>query len=531
MVLIIPNFQDAHGQSLADLPEVWLAKMLQQADEPVELAFLQSSLTLKRDLQRLGLQDIVYWSAFADLQQVDGIEGLPLTLYDFPFTDGLDPFFINGENRVLLYRDGVLEMEIVVHHQLEVEQVVYYRSDGSREINYYSDDGFLSTKTWINNNNQTTWQEWYTPLRQLVFWMDAEQIFHVSPEFQSQFAQSTYANLELMIQERFEQHFHKPTNVIAAYRAGVPATNRFHLSLPAERMVALLEPAIHLDQVNQLRQQLPQVNWVFPSHNLVQQFQAEYESKEDQRLSAIEPYPTSFSPGLSNEFEAQFVYWQVVGQSEEQIEQAVNSLLPKLLSDDKLVLLITGDANSKQLLQLKQQEWILTHLKVDVLGSDYQRYVTEAQPHKFQTEAEWLDFIDNQIMDDDAALDDDDLRLFYRANLFANQFQFIEEQDDDESIFQKIRLFIDMGTHADLKKQIQAISAAVPIISTVPTDLIHSGKNGFLNRTIAALPTQLDYFLKDLHHWNQAVVDSVDLMEEYEQDQIIKRWKGVLNHG
>ncbi|USS93662.1 accessory Sec system protein Asp1 [Fructilactobacillus ixorae] len=531
MTLIIPNFQDAHGRPLADLPEVGLAKLLQQAEEPVELAFVQSSLTLKRELQQLGLQDIPYWDVFADLQHVESIEGLPLNVFDFPTPAGYEPFFNPSNNQVCLYKDNTLAVEITVHNQLEVERVVYFEPDGVRRINYYSDAGFLSTTVWLNTTNQIIRQEWYTPLQQVVFWRDEAQQFQIDPAFQSEFSLSTYPSLQSIIKERYERHFHTPEHVVAAYRSGVMMEDQFHLSLPAQHMVALLEPEVNLDKVAQLKRQFPATQWVFPSQKLAQRFQTEYDDDSEQ-VVAIEPYPTSFNPGLSNEFEAQFVYLQLRNQTEAQIAQLVEGVLPELQQDENMVLLVAGDDASRQLMQLYQRRWIWQHLGVDVNGDEFTTYTEAAQPRNFQTESEWLDYIDNEVIRDDVELTEADLHRFYRASLFQSQIQLIKEQDQSSAeLFQKVRLFVYMGMHADLKKQIQAISAGVPIISTTPTDLVRTGENGFYNQDLATLPDQLNYFLQDLHHWNQAVVASVDLMEEYEQDQLLERWKGVLKHG
>ncbi|USS90021.1 accessory Sec system glycosyltransferase Asp1 [Fructilactobacillus carniphilus] len=531
MVLIIPNFADRQGQPLEDLPEVVLAQMLLQTEQPVELAFLQPTLSLRRDLQELGMPDIPYWDAFADLQEVHDVEGMPVTIHDLTLSGDLIPFFNVGGNRILLYREQKLVAEVQTRNQIEVERITHYCDDGGQQLDEYSADGFLSTTTWLNLSGEVEKKAWFTPFHEPVFTMGPTGNLSIEADFQSHFKQPTYACLEDLVQERYQKHFQVPKQVIVAYRAGATQTNQFHLSLPAAQTVGLLETGVDFSSIVQLSQTYPQLQWVFPSQKLVDQFQQTTGVKLANPVTAIEPYPTTFSPGGSNELEAQLVYWQIQQQTAEQLAQTVQILMPELLANDKLVLLVGGDEATQNFIRAQQDEWMTTELGVDVNGNDYQSYIELGPPKNFQTEAEWLDYIDDQITDDDAEFNEADLHHFYQASLFNEQVQYLKPKEQTADLFRRVRLFLDMGPQADLKRQVEAISAGVPMISTAPTDLIKEAENGFENQNLFDLAKQMNYFLSNLQHWNQAVVASVDLMEAYERDQLLGRWKGVLDHG
>ncbi|USS87766.1 accessory Sec system glycosyltransferase Asp1 [Fructilactobacillus hinvesii] len=531
MVLIIPNFSDRHGQPLKDLSEVVLAQMLLETEQPVELAILQPSLTLKRDLQDLGMPDIPYWDAFADLQEVHDVEGMPITIYDFSLPDDVEPFFNVTGNQIMLYRDQKTVAQVNTHRQTEVERITYYREDGSQQLDDYSADGFLSTITQLLPTGQVDKKTWFTPFHKPVFSMDQRGQFRIESQFRSHFQRDTYPSLEALVQERYQQHFQVPKQVIVAYRSGAMQTNQFHLALPADHMIGLLESGVDFNEIKQLSDLYPRLQWVFPSQKMADHFQHTAGVTLSNSISAIEPYPTTFSPGSSNELEAQLIYWQIRNQSEAQLTTAVQTLLPELFTNDQLVLLIGGNEQVQTVIRQLQDDWMLNELGVDVNSDDYQRYIEMGKPTNFQTESEWLDYLDTQITDDDAEFAEADLHHYYQASLFNEQIQYLKPKEQTNDLFQRVRLFIDMSNQADLKRQVAAVSAGVPMISTAPTDLIRNEANGFENQDLTNLVEQMNYFIKHLHHWNQAVVASVDLMETYERNQILGRWKGVLGHG
>lgn len=185
----------------------------------------------------------------------------------------------------------------------------------------------------------------------------------------------------------------------------------------------------------------------------------------------------------------------------------------------------------QNLIKSLAKQWIKSITTVDPDGSDYQKYFEIGKPQSFSTEAEWIDYLDEHLEDEPEFLGSEQIHQFYRVGNFLSRIKFVTEKDDINEIFSKIRLFIDQGVQADLRKQILAISTGVPIISFAVTDLVNQGGNGFQKTTSGQLLEQVNYFLQDLHHWNQGLVDSVSLIEEYEPDKLLKRWKVVMTDG
>lgn len=528
MSLIIPNFKDSQGKALADLPEVVLAQMLQQAQEPVQLAFLQQSYTLNRDLQVTGLQNVPYWNVFDDLQQVKKRDGLPLTIYDFPISEGTEPFFNTNDNQVLLYRGHELKTEVKVHKQIEVEQVKHFLADGSFQIDNYDDRGFLSTSLWLTKEEKPVKTQWFNPFHEVVAEMDNQQKVTIAPKFRASFSQNSYSDVNQLVSELYERHFKRPAVVIAAFRSGADEQNSFYLQLPAIRKIALLDQDVSLAKVRDKVSETQKVKWVFPSQILEKQFLENDTNQQKLDTTAIEPYPTAFTLGSSNEIEAQIVYWQFQQQSNETVGTSLTNILPLVLENDNLFLLVDGSKEQMNLIEAVAKQWIRDVTEIDPNGSEYQRYSEVGKPQAFNTEEEWMDYLDEHIDDEKIDFDKDQMHQFYQVGSFLSRIKPVTEKDDINEIFNNIRLFVDQGIQADLRKQILAISAGVPIISFAATDLVEQEGNGFQATTSEELPKQFNYFLQDLHHWNQSLVDSVSLMEKYEANQLLQRWKVVM---
>ncbi|WP_318529184.1 accessory Sec system glycosyltransferase Asp1 [Fructilactobacillus lindneri] len=330
----------------------------------------------------------------------------------------------------------------------------------------------------------------------------------------------------------YRKRFKLPSVAIAAFRSGADLQNQFYLQLPAVRKIALLDQDVSLAKVRDKVSSNQKVKWIFPSQILEKQF-TKSETSHHKKLdtTAIEPYPTDFNLGASNEFEDQIVYWQFKQQSNETIEKSLTNILPMVLKNEKIILLMDAPTAQQNLIKSLAKQWIKSITTVDPDGSDYQKYFEIGKPQSFSTEAEWIDYLDEHLEDEPEFLGSEQIHQFYRVGNFLSRIKFVTEKDDINEIFSKIRLFIDQGVQADLRKQILAISTGVPIISFAVTDLVNQGGNGFQKTTSGQLLEQVNYFLQDLHHWNQGLVDSVSLIEEYEPDKLLKRWKVVMTDG
>ncbi|WP_251717658.1 accessory Sec system protein Asp1 [Lactobacillus agrestimuris] len=91
------------------------------------------------------------------------------------------------------------------------------------------------------------------------------------------------------------------------------------------------------------------------------------------------------------------------------------------------------------------------------------------------------------------------------------------------------RVLINYGKVDELI-QMAAISIGIPQLQNFLSSTVVNGKNGFIYKDIDELINYIDYYLNDLNAWNNALVYNVQLMNQYSETNIMKKWKALLNN-
>lgn len=90
------------------------------------------------------------------------------------------------------------------------------------------------------------------------------------------------------------------------------------------------------------------------------------------------------------------------------------------------------------------------------------------------------------------------------------------------------RLLVDMRKVPELYLQITAISIGIPQIVRVGNEFAEHGKNSIVLQRPEQLQEALDYYLKGVRNWNQAMVCSYELVKEYTTEKLLGKWREVL---
>lgn len=92
----------------------------------------------------------------------------------------------------------------------------------------------------------------------------------------------------------------------------------------------------------------------------------------------------------------------------------------------------------------------------------------------------------------------------------------------------KARLLVDWGTKIDQFMQIAVISVGIPQIRQAPTEMLQSGQNGIVEADLDKLPADLNYYLQSLRHWNAALANNVRFLNQYSEENLLKKWQEIL---
>lgn len=98
-------------------------------------------------------------------------------------------------------------------------------------------------------------------------------------------------------------------------------------------------------------------------------------------------------------------------------------------------------------------------------------------------------------------------------------------------ILDKSRIMVDYGQRIDDFMEIAVISVGIPQIRKAPTELLKDGDNGIVIDSINELPEKLGYYLDSLKHWNEALANNVKFLNQYSEDNLLKKWQAVLGKG
>ena len=91
----------------------------------------------------------------------------------------------------------------------------------------------------------------------------------------------------------------------------------------------------------------------------------------------------------------------------------------------------------------------------------------------------------------------------------------------------KARLLIDWGDHPDDLLQMAAVSIGIPVLQRIETAEIRDQQNGRICQDRLDLKAGLQYYLDDLNHWNVALANNVQIMNQYSADKLLQMWQAV----
>ena len=90
------------------------------------------------------------------------------------------------------------------------------------------------------------------------------------------------------------------------------------------------------------------------------------------------------------------------------------------------------------------------------------------------------------------------------------------------------RIMVDWGTKIDQFMQIAVISVGIPQIRQAPTEMLQSGQNGIVEADLDNLPADLNYYLQSQRHWNAALANNVQFLNQYSEENLLKKWQEIL---
>ena len=207
------------------------------------------------------------------------------------------------------------------------------------------------------------------------------------------------------------------------------------------------------------------------------------------------------------------------------IYQFNDLLIDRLINDDSYRLILSLKTfQDKEILQDRIRNLIDSYYDVDSQSADYKKIEKFIQDKKnkkllktdedaiepLRSGEKWSDFVTA-------------VHLYHRIEYRVNS-ELYQIKDD----LRISRLYIDVNVKQDLQLQLVALTTGIPQILSNPSDYIINPTNGIVLNAALTLEETVEYFLNNLNHWNLALVKNIELLEAFESDKIIEKWRRVF---
>lgn len=223
---------------------------------------------------------------------------------------------------------------------------------------------------------------------------------------------------------------------------------------------------------------------------------------KNQRITDISPYDTRVDFGISGQLDVQKILVPVDGMEDELFKQLMEHLGLYLCENDNArIHLFTRQAD------YDRKDRLLEKVRQCLKAASLSR--------SWAAEEE-----------EEGAAENDLERLEKKKPRF-----FVEQCVDDLSVskcMREQRILVDLRKHPALYLQILAISVGIPQIVATKTQFVEHGGNGLLIKETGKLESALEYYLKGLSNWNDAMVRSYELGRKYTSGVLVEKWKEVI---
>lgn len=524
MIYILPSwFSD--GSKPSDFDDtVNQCRIFNKSKTDIELLLTDYLPGIHLFLQQQGLLKTARWSLYDHLQGIDQDFFRSLSFDDFSWPQGIEKIY-TPFNIVVLKNDERIGQVSFYDNGL-ISKVERFKS-GQKDVDYIIDDrGFVSSKIFYLNEKAQ---------KQIFLDLEGRPIFsqelsgsnavNITPDFSDRFGKPSYNNFQELANEFVTVHLKnaRPSDDVLLVASDIKNERlafsqkdkaKIILSFFADRydFTKVLPKTFfqRLDQASVIivdRQQLADkmlslIKKTAPPNDI---------DKIAAKIQQLPPFDTRLELGTSQREDKLIIFW-LLGNSD--FNKMTDLFLDKMIKNPKINLII--DLSPLQnarvfeisLLNLINKK-MSTNLTIDYL--DQRNQENENQ----------LPDLESQETDDRASQAAED--LFDRV-----EFCILQGEKELVSKIRNVRLIVDLQREANVFLQLAAISSGIPQINAGGSLYVEDHKNGLIVKEPKDLDKAIDFYFKGLKNWNQALVYSVQKMDQYSDFSLIQKWFDLI---
>lgn len=500
MYYFIPSWYRKDGSlNCSDLP--WYAKqqnsdfddtisqlhIFASQNEDVTLLMLGYSPQLRYTLHREDLLDIPYVSLF---DQAQGIKARKVGLFTYRDLNWpSDVEWVFTPFVILAKRNGKLYASIDFGKEGFMLSATFYKEDVKTRLVIFDDRGFISSVTFYNEGVEE-YTNFYNERADWVMRMvNVNGTVYINPDYKKDFQKKMYRSLDELIGEKFTNFMESHSSDDVIIMAGDEHHNHIVLNAPIKQKVIMSIYGTRMnipDHIEELKK----------PHALIVDRQEGIDILQNQfhlkNVYNISPFDTRFELGQSQRTHLLKIYYPI----EKMINKQHIITILQYMETNPNVQLYLG-------LYSFQHE-IETQVKDDL--------------HECLEAANIEDFVlEGDNVNGEIEIPKEE-RVFIRKIMTENDL--LRELKD-------IRLIVDLREHPDVFTMIAGMSSGIPQIVRDENDYVKHKKNGLV---LSDLEQDIKYYLEDLDHWNASLVYCYSMIQENTGEEILNKWKEIINH-
>lgn len=471
---------------------------------------------------RYKLNDSVYSYVniiriFDTVQNIGVKDGHPLSVEEIPNLKEFD--MIYTPTAIILQKEGYTVGKVLFNNYGFISQIEYKLMNNEILEESFDDRGFLSQKTFFDKDKKIYRKEYLNETGQVTLVQKSDKIIvteHGNPKLQFK----SYSSKEEILKEVLSSFFEEEKSQSSQERVPVITINEERIIRQIEGVLSDKQIiAIEVSQKEKLRiQQGKRVIDTVTRHD-----------SDDNDIFVIPIFLPKLNLGESNSESLMQIYCKVL-ENDEVSQKAISSIMDKVISNEELSLVLEiDDFFGKKRWKLLQQSKIEDYFGIDTHSIDYknvEKYIIAKRNKKLfakdleavkklQEKKEWSKYV---------GAVNANLRIEYIDSIDIERFQ---------SFLQVCRIYIDFDKKYNNLRHSKLVGAGVPIISQCDSDFIINGKNGFTLTTEDFKENILnfvEYFIDNISNWNKSLVTSVDIVERYNAEDMMKKWEEVFEY-
>lgn len=480
---------------------------------PYRIMILSFVPNFRHFLHRQGVYRAPYWSCFDAIQEIRRKKAIVLSFHNLNWPEGVE--FAYGPYVIIAFLKGDKYAQIELGEDGNPIQIDLYNNGLIIRRNIYDDRGFVSS-TIIYENEKVLYQDYLMEngiWKLRFFQTDGHvevnpkykeyRLLHQNEERIKKFSKLSYESMEQVICEVLTSYLDLTgDNDVFCVAMHVQHVRLLQGALRGRKMIlSFFADRYSVADQPEASDMIKQADYIITdSGENVKKIQKE-SGMLIKNITAITPYDSRVDLGISQQLDTQKILVPVDNINSEDLGKIIRILGRYLLTNENVQI----------------------HLFTRKADFDRKRRILEMARKALKRG----DLEEGWAMEGDG-LSGDNLDI---AEIVPVKF-FVEQCVDELTVTQCMReqrVLVDLRTVPELYLQITAISMGIPQIVRTRTEFVYHGGNGIVLKKAVKLHEALDFYLKGLKNWNEAMVFSYDIGKEYTTEKLMEIWRGVID--